>query len=97
MEKSNRDNIVLLFDYFNLGSRDLLTSFLNAGYQVKAVCINDEGFLPDNVENVFEYLDLEVNDDVFDNLIKKYQLESSNHLVDLLYESLIFENNKRQD
>ncbi|MBO6283307.1 MAG: hypothetical protein J6M63_05190, partial [Pseudobutyrivibrio sp.] len=55
MEKSNRDNIVLLFDYFNLGSRDLLTSFLNAGYQVKAVCINDEGFLPDNVENVFEY------------------------------------------
>ena len=55
MEKSNRDNIVLLFDYFNLGSRDLLASFSNAGYQIKAVCINDEGFLPDNVENVFEY------------------------------------------
>ena len=55
MEKSNRDNIVLLFDYFNLGSRDLLASFSNAGYEIKAVCINDEGFLPDNVENVFEY------------------------------------------
>ena len=55
MEKSTGEGIVLLFDYFNLGSRDLLASFLNAGIQVKAAVINDDGFLPDNVENVFEY------------------------------------------
>ena len=54
MEKSTGEGIVLLFDYFNLGSRDLLASFLNAGIQVKAAVINDDGFLPDNVENVFE-------------------------------------------
>ena len=42
-------------------------------------------------ESVFQYLNLEYNDDVFDKLIKKYKLEPSNHLVDLLYESLMFE------
>ena len=42
-------------------------------------------------ESVFKYLDLELTDDVFDKLMKKYQLEPSNHLVDLLYEALMFE------
>ena len=42
-------------------------------------------------ESVFKFLDLELSDDVFDKLIKKYKLEPSNHLVDLLYEALIFE------
>ena len=44
-------------------------------------------------ESIFKYLDLELTDDVFDKLIKKYKLEPSNHLVDLLYEALIFEKN----
>lgn len=43
-------------------------------------------------ESVFKYLDLELTDDVFDKLIKKYKLEPSNHLVDLLYEAIIFSN-----
>ncbi len=43
-------------------------------------------------ESVFKYLDLELTDDVFDKLIKKYKLEPSNHLVDLLYEAIIFNN-----
>ena len=55
MEKTNRNDIVLLFDYFNMGSQDLLFSFQNADYEVKAVTINDDGFLPDGVENVFEH------------------------------------------
>ena len=45
-------------------------------------------------ESIFKYLDMEFSDDVFDKLIKKYNLEPSNHLVDLLYESLIYESNK---
>lgn len=44
-------------------------------------------------ESVFKYLGLKFSDDVFDKLNNKYQLEPSNHLVDLLYESLIFEKN----
>ena len=45
-------------------------------------------------ESIFPYLDLEMSNDVFNELITKYQLEPSNHLVDLLYEALIFANNK---
>ena len=43
-------------------------------------------------ESVFKYLDLEFSNDVFDKIMKKYELEPSNHLVDLLYEALIFKN-----
>ena len=45
-------------------------------------------------ESVFKYLGLEYSNDVFDKLIDKYKLEPSNHLVDLLYEALMFEKNK---
>lgn len=55
MEKSSRDEIILLFDYFNRGSLDLFESFKNAKLPCKAVVINDDGFLPDDVINVFEY------------------------------------------
>ena len=42
-------------------------------------------------ESVFKYLDLVITDDVFNKIIEKYKLEPSNHLVDLLYEALMFE------
>ena len=44
-------------------------------------------------ESIFKYLNLELTDDVFTNLINKYNLEPSNNLVDLLYEGLIYESN----
>ena len=43
------------------------------------------------IESVFKYLNLDVNDEVFDRLMNKYNLEPSNYLVDLLYEALIKE------
>ena len=43
--------------------------------------------------SIFDYLNLSVSDMVFDELIKKYNLVPSNHLVDLLYEALIMEYN----
>lgn len=42
-------------------------------------------------ESVFKYLNLELSNDVFDIIIKKYNLEPSYYLVDLLYEALIKE------
>ena len=42
-------------------------------------------------ESVFKYMNLVYTDDVFDIMIKKYNLIPSNHLVDLLYEALMFE------
>ena len=55
MEKPGGNEIILLFDYFNRGSLDLFDSFKNSDNPFKAVVINDEGFLPDGVINVFEY------------------------------------------
>jgi len=46
-------------------------------------------------ESVFKYLNLEFSDDVFEKIIEKYQLEPTNHLVDLLYEAIINESNKK--
>ncbi len=42
-------------------------------------------------ESVFSYLALDFSNDVIDKIIAKYHLEPSNHIVDLLYEALIFE------
>ena len=42
-------------------------------------------------ESVFKYLEMEYSEEVFDEMINKYGLVASNHLVDLLYEALMFE------
>ena len=41
--------------------------------------------------SVFSYFDIEVSYEAFEKLIEKYNLEPSNHFVDLLYEALIKE------
>lgn len=54
-----RDNqseqIVLLFDYYGQGSKDLHTSFKQAGYDFPAVVIEDDGFLPEDVTSVYDF------------------------------------------
>lgn len=42
-------------------------------------------------ESIFEYLNMDFSDDVIDKVINKYKLVPSNHIVDLLYEALIYE------
>ncbi len=53
--------------------------------------------LKNKKELVFNYLNLEYGLDVFDRLMKKYSLEPSNHLVDLLYEAIIYEGNNQKN
>lgn len=56
MGRDNRSGqIVLLFDSYGQGSRDLHTSFQKAGYDFPAVVIEDDGFLPEDVTSVFGY------------------------------------------
>ncbi len=45
-------------------------------------------------ESVFKYLNMDFSDDVIENVIVKYNLVPSEHIVDLLYEALIYENSK---
>ena len=50
--------------------------------------------IKNNKELVYDYLDMEYNNEVFNNLLTKYNLEPSDHLVDLVYEAIINESNK---
>ena len=45
--------------------------------------------IPNTKESIAKYLDMEYTDDFISKLITKYNLEESNYIVDLLYESLI--------
>ncbi|MCI9433917.1 MAG: hypothetical protein HFI86_01395 [Bacilli bacterium] len=47
-------------------------------------------------ESVFKYLNMEYNDNVIEDIIKKYKLEPSDYIVDLLYEALIYESNNKK-
>ena len=86
------------FKYTN-NSNDIIQEFI-AFIEDLPLLIIDNSYTKDYLESIknkkesiFKYLDMDFSDDVFDKLIKKYNLEPSNHLVDLLYESLIYEIN----
>lgn len=51
--------------------------------------------LENEKRSIFSYLGYEYSDDVIDKVIQKYNLEPSNYIVDLLYEALIYESNKK--
>ena len=48
--------------------------------------------IKNNKESVFKYMDMECSDDVIEKMMDKYKLQPSNHIVDLIYEALLFEN-----
>ena len=51
--------------------------------------------LTNKKELIYPYLNMEHSYDVFNTIMKKYNLEPSNHIVDLLYEALIYESNNK--
>ena len=51
--------------------------------------------LDNKKELVYKYLDMEYSIDIFERILKKYNLEPSNHLVDLIYEAIIYEGNNK--
>ena len=53
------------------------------------------GALKNKKESIFKYLNTCFYDDVFTELMDKYHLEKSNYIVDILYESLIYESNNK--
>ena len=48
-------------------------------------------------ELIYPYLNMEHSYDVFNKIMKKYNLAPSDHLVDLLYEAIIYESNNKGD
>ena len=51
-------------------------------------------YINNKKEDIFKLLNVEFSDDVISIIKEKYNLEDSNHIVDLLYEALIFESNR---
>ena len=54
-EISRKDNIVLLFNLYDMESQNLHTSFKLAGYDCPVIVIEDDGFVPDDVISVYGY------------------------------------------
>ena len=48
-------------------------------------------------EIIYPYIDVEYSNDVFNKIMDKYKIEPSNHLVDILYEAIIFHGEKKED
>lgn len=82
------DNIL---DEFKLFSKDLPLLIIDNDY-TKDYLSN----LSNSKESVFDYFNLKVDDNVFSDLVTKYNLKPSNHFVDLLYEAIILESNKKK-
>ena len=51
-KNSNGNDVVLLMDTFSTESKNLLYSLRKTGCDCKAVVIEDDGFLPENVMSV---------------------------------------------
>ncbi len=42
-----------------------------------------------NIYSISDYLDIEYSDEMIEQIINKFNLQNSNHIVDLLYEALM--------
>jgi len=82
------DNIYFIIEKFKQWVRDYPLLLLEGNYTTDYL-----KEIPNKKELVYKYLDLEYNDEVFNKLIDKYKLAPSDHLVDLVYEAIIFESN----
>ncbi len=51
--------------------------------------------LDNKKESILEYLNMKYNDNIIEDIIKKYNLEPTNYIVDLLYEAMIYESNNK--
>ncbi len=87
-----------LFTYLN-STDELIEEFKNWSEDLP-ILILDNDYTKDYLKNlnnekisISKYLNKEYTDNFIDELIEEYNLEPSNYIVDLLYESLINKNN----
>lgn len=53
--------------------------------------------LNNHKELVYQYIGVEYNIDVFNQLVEKYSIEPTEHLVDIIYESIIYSQNAKKE
>ena len=85
------DNIYFIIEKFKRWSKDYPLLLIEDSYTKDYL-----KELDNTMELVYPYLNLEFSNDVFTEIIDKYKLQPSNHLVDLVYEAIIYEGNNKK-
>ena len=86
------DNPYFIIEKFKSWTKNLPILILEESYTLDY--LKD---LKSKKELIYPYLNMEHSYDVFNKIMKKYNLEPSNHLVDLLYEAIIYESNNKKE
>lgn len=86
------DNIYFILEKFKKWAKDLPLMIIEEDYTLDY--LKD---LKNKKELIFKYFDMEYSLDIFERLMKKYSLEPSDHLVDLIYEAIIYEGNNKSE
>ena len=84
------DNIYFIIEKFKRWAKDYPLLILEDTYTKDYL---EE--LENSKELVYPYLNLEYSQNVFNEIMEKYHLQPSNHLVDLVYEAIIYEGNNK--
>ncbi len=83
-----------LFTYLD-STEEILTNFQNFIEDLPLLIIDNtytRNFLediPNPKESIFNYLDKQYHDHIIEEIIEEYNIEPTNYIVDILYESLI--------
>lgn len=84
------DNIYFIIEKFKQWAKDYPILIIEDKYTKDY--LNE---LENEKELIYKYLDLEYSEDIFEIIMKKYNLEPTNHLVDILYEAIIYQGNSK--
>jgi len=82
-------------------TKEILDDFIKWSNNLDLLIIDNSytlGYISDldnKKESIFNHLNMKYNDNIIEEVINKYQLQNSNYIVDLLYEALIYETNKK--
>lgn len=90
-----------IFTYVN-ESKDIIKDFKSwsKGY-VLFIIDNDYtksylSGLKNKKESIFKYLNMTYNENIIEEVILKYNIKPTDHIVDILYEALIYESNNHK-
>jgi len=86
------DNIYFIPEKFKKWTEDLPLLIIEKEYTLDYL-----KNLKNKKELVYKYLDMDYSIDIFERIMKKYSLEPSDHLVDLIYEAIIYEGNNKAE
>ena len=95
-------NLIDRFDYRLNDDKEILKRFSKWSDKLPLLIIDNSytrsylKSLKNRKYSICNYLDTKYTDDLISELIKEYNLQPSNHIVDILYESMILHENKKK-